>query len=45
MLDEIYKAAEQEAPNEMCGLLVEENGIEKCLNITAGWRDATRVII
>ena len=36
MLQEIYKAAEQEAPNEMCGLLIEENGIEKfikCKNL------------
>ena len=29
MIEELYKAAEQEAPNEMCGLIIEQNGIEK----------------
>ena len=36
MIEELYKAAEQEAPNEMCGLIIEQNGIEKfikCKNL------------
>ena len=29
MMDLIYKAAEKRAPEEMCGFVLDENGIEK----------------
>ena len=29
MLDSIYKAAEKVAPEEMCGLIIERDGVEK----------------
>lgn len=32
MLDSIYKAAEQAAPEEMCGLIIEKNGNEEFIN-------------
>ena len=33
MMDLIYKAAEEKAPEEMCGLVLEENGIEKFIQV------------
>lgn len=33
MMNLIYKAAEQKAPEEMCGLVLEENGIEKFIQV------------
>ena len=32
MLDIIYKAAEQAAPEEMCGLIIEKDGNEEFIN-------------
>ena len=32
MLDSIYKAAEQAAPEEMCGLIIEKDGNEEFIN-------------
>ena len=32
MLDIIYKAAEQAAPQEMCGLIIEKDGNEEFIN-------------
>jgi len=32
MLDIIYKAAEQAAPEEMCGLIIEKDGKEEFIN-------------
>jgi len=32
MLDTIYKAAEQAAPEEMCGLIIEKDGNEEFIN-------------
>ena len=33
MMDSIFKAAEQRAPEEMCGFVLEENGIEKFIEV------------
>ena len=33
MMESIYKAAEQRAPEEMCGFVLEENGIEKFIEV------------
>ena len=32
-MESIYKAAEQRAPEEMCGFVLEENGIEKFIEV------------
>ena len=33
MMDLIYKAAEKRAPEEMCGFVLDENGVEKFIEV------------
>ena len=33
MMNSIFKAAEKRAPEEMCGFVLDENGIEKFIEV------------